>query len=443
MMSTSDFFGGAASGKPMRPLYVYLQRPDNGEWVVVGKYKTDSAGAAGAAGQFRYADSYFEAGLNWSIDPVNLPFIPGQFRAAPRYGGLHDVLRDACPDAWGQALLRRAHGLPMHCSALRYLMLAGNGERWGALAVGASRTPSVAHLRSPRLPQLADLVEELLAIAANLPPRNAALRKRLFATPSMGGARPKATIADQDTYWLVKPGLPTDTADIALLEHVTQQWGRAAGLNFADTRHHVVRGALSVVRVLRFDRDGERRMMAVSAASLLQVEYPPTVAADGREASYPRLADELRRIGAPPEDLLELFGRMVFNAVVGNDDDHARNHAVIYHHQQARWRLSPAFDVTPNPDETPERLVMQVSAGRWDILREALLGDFLRFGFASRQQAEQALAQLLLRFEAGFDQVAPMLNASLRSMMAARMAANCALLSGGGGNFSITRGTMQ
>lgn len=39
------------------------------------------------------------------------------------------------------------------------------------------------------------------------------------------------------------------------------------------------------------------------------------------------LAEELKRIGAPAEDQLELFRRMVFNAIIGNDDDHPRNHA--------------------------------------------------------------------------------------------------------------------
>ena len=409
-----------------KPLYVYLQRPDNGEWLVVGRYKTDPVTGAGL---FRYAASYAEAGFSWAIDPVNLPFIPDEIRQLQRYGGLHDVLRDASPDSWGQTLLRREHGLPDGCSALRYLVLSGNGDRWGALAVGTSTKPNVAKLSSPRLPQLEALVQELLAIAANKPPVNASIRKRLFATPSLGGARPKATIQDKDTYWLVKPGLLTDTVDIALLEHIAMQWGHHAGLNFADTRLHVVMGERSVVRVLRFDRHGHRRVMAVSAASLLQVEYPPTGPADSSGASYPRLAEELRRIGAPREDWIELFGRMVFNAVVGNDDDHPRNHAVIYDIDEMRWRLAPAFDVVPNPDEIPKRLVMQVCSGRWDISRNALLMDFSRFGFASPQAAAQHLDELLARIQTSFEQVAPLLGDDLRSVMKIRLMTNCALLS--------------
>ncbi len=414
-----------------RTLYVYLQRPDNAQWVVVGRYQTvpesvpesvPNLGQNSGMGQFRYADSYLDAGLTWAIDPINLPLLPKHNFIATRYQGLHDVLRDACPDAWGQALLRHKHELPQQCTPLRFLTLAGNEDRWGALAVGPSKKPSVAHLRSPRLPQLEDLSEELLALAQGRPPHNAALRKRLFATPSLGGARPKAVIADQDDYWLVKPGLPTDTVDLALLEHATLQWGRAAGLNFADSRHHPLhsQSERSVVRIQRFDRIGEQRIMTISAAALLQLEYPPDLAT----ASYPRLAEALRRIGAPPADLRELFGRMVFNAVVGNNDDHPRNHAAIYCHSEGRWRLAPAFDVVPDPESSPQRLAMQLCVGRWEITRDNLLADFLQFGFGARQEAGDYLNGLLREIEVGFGKIAPILNEGLRRLLQNRLVEN-------------------
>lgn len=402
-----------------RPLYVYLQRPDDGEWVVVGAWRKDDDGVTG---HFRYAPSYAERGLHWAIDPVNVPFLPAMDHIARRYGGLHDVLRDACPDAWGQMLLRRAHNLSADTPPAQYLLLSGNGDRWGALAVGKTAKPDVAHLATPRLDKLDALVAELLAISENRPPINAQLRKKLFATPSMGGARPKATVQENDTYWLVKPGLATDTVDLALLEHATQQWGRHSGLRFADTRHHVLSVGRSAVRVLRFDRRGSHRVMAVSAASLLQVQYPFVTPEDSQGASYPRLAEELKRIGAPDEDLTELFGRMVFNAVVGNDDDHPRNHAVIFDLDEKRWRLAPAFDVVPNPDEVPAALVMQVSAGRTDISRDALLLDFARFGFLSREDAAGSLDALLARIEHGFTRIAHVLGDALRELMDQRLA---------------------
>ncbi len=401
-----------------RPLFVYLQRPDNGVWVVVGRYVLDTQTGIGS---FLYAPSYADAGLSWSIDPVNLPFIPGMEHLARRYGGLHDVLRDASPDSWGQMLIRREHQLGEKATAIQFLRLSGNGDRWGALAVGDTPKPNIAKLTRPRLHQLDALVQELLAIADSRPPLNVPLRKRLFATPSMGGARPKATVQDGEDYWLVKPGLMTDTVDLALLEHATMQWGKAAGLRFADTRHHALTAERSVVRILRYDRRGAQRVMTVSAASLLQVQYPPVDAADSDGASYPRLAEELRRIGAPPEDAIELFGRMVFNGVVGNNDDHPRNHAVLFDLDAQRWRLSPAFDVVPDTEDDPQTLVMQVSAGRRDITRDAMLRDHTRFGFATRQQAEEYLDALLVRIADAFAQVAPLLNAALRARMAERL----------------------
>ena len=407
------------------PLFVYLQRPDSGEWVTVGRYQLD---AAAGVGQFLYAPSYVRAGLAWTIDPVNLPFSPGLAWRAPRYRGLHDVLRDACPDAWGRLLLQREHNLPADTHDSRYLYLASNADRWGALAVGRSPKPSIAFLASPRLPQLEALAQELLAIFERRPPVDARLRKRLVATPSLGGARPKATVHDAGRFWLVKPYLPTDTADIPLLEHVAQQWGSASGLNFAPSVHHRLSDGLSAVRILRFDRQDERRTMAVSGASLLQTEYPGNMATGMSQWSYPRLAEELKRIGAPREDRLELFGRMVFNAVVGNDDDHPRNHAVLYSAVEKRWRLSPAFDVVPNPDEQPRTLAMQLALGRHDISRDAVLADAVRFGFDSIDSAARYLDDLLMRIRHGFARVEPLLGQALRQMLAQRLQDNLAIL---------------
>jgi serine/threonine-protein kinase HipA len=397
-------------------LFVYLQRPDTGAWVTVGRYKLSEDGSSGL---FKYAPSYVDAGLSWSIDPINLPFLPGIDQVAHRYRGLHDVLRDACPDSWGRLLLQRAHNLPDDTHDSVYLRLARNSDRWGALAVGASRTPSIDHLRSASLPQLALLSEELLAMYERRPPVDARVRKVLMATPSLGGARPKGTLQDGDDYWLVKPVLPSDAVDIPRIEHVTQQWGTAAGMRFAPSVHHQVGDGLSVVRILRFDRHGDRRSMTISAASLLGTEYPGALKTTAW--SYPLLAQDLNRIGAPGEDLVELFDRMVFNAVVGNDDDHPRNHAALYNSKEQRWRLSPAYDVVPNMDEQPKTLTMQSATGRFDIARDAVLADAESFGFPGRDAAATHLDGLLARIADAFKLVQTQLPEALRRAMQERL----------------------
>jgi serine/threonine-protein kinase HipA len=168
--------------------------------------------------------------------------------------------------------------------------------------------------------------------------------------------------------------------------------------------------------------------MCVSAASLLQAEYPGLHQTD--RASYPRLAEELRLAGAPVEDRIELFGRMVFNAVCGNDDDHVRNHAIVYNAEERRWRLAPAFDVVPNPVETPVHLHLQLSQGRFDISRDAVLADAHRFGLTSVTEATTYLDALLARITAGYVEVAHWLDQDWENVLHERLSHNVAVLSG-------------
>jgi len=163
-----------------KPLFIYLQRPDTGTWVTVGRYLRDADGT----GRFRYAPTYLEASLPWSIDPVNLPLVGGIEHLAYRYQGLHDALRDTCPDAWGRLLLQREFHLPDSAHDSDYLRVARNGDRWGALAVGTTRKPSVDVICSPRLVQLESLAEELLAMYERRPAVNARMRRMLMATPA-------------------------------------------------------------------------------------------------------------------------------------------------------------------------------------------------------------------------------------------------------------------
>ena len=63
-------------------------------------------------------------------------------------------------------------------------------------------------------------------------------------------------------------------------------------------------------------------------------------------ASYEDLADIVRaRFTASVETLRELFARMTFNILVGNTDDHARNHAAFWDGDSLT--LTPAYDICP------------------------------------------------------------------------------------------------
>lgn len=65
-----------------------------------------------------------------------------------------------------------------------------------------------------------------------------------------------------------------------------------------------------------------------------------------RYASYEDLAEIIRhRFSDAPATLRELFGRLVFNVLCGNTDDHARNHAAFWDGQVLT--LTPAYDICP------------------------------------------------------------------------------------------------
>jgi serine/threonine-protein kinase HipA len=71
--------------------------------------------------------------------------------------------------------------------------------------------------------------------------------------------------------------------------------------------------------------------------------------------SYLELVEFIIQNGANVKgDLTELFRRIVFSIAVSNTDDHLRNHGFILTKQG--WRLSPAYDINPNPYGTGLKL---------------------------------------------------------------------------------------
>ena len=97
--------------------------------------------------------------------------------------------------------------------------------------------------------------------------------------------------------------------------------------------------------VRRFDgqkaEKGWTRKAMVSALTLLGLDEMM-----GRYASYQDLAEIIRaRFTSPKKTLHEMFGRLVFNVLSGNTDDHARNHAAFW--DGRALTLTPAYDICP------------------------------------------------------------------------------------------------
>lgn len=195
---------------------------------------------------------------------------------------------------------------------------------------------------------------------------------------STGGARPKAVVEDEDALWIAKFNRPDDKWNHTKVERAMLELGRACGLRTAESKLASI-GDRDALLVKRFDREGTkkgfRRARMLSALTLLRAEDTHR---DRGKWSYVLLAEELRRISANPKaDAAELFKRMCFNALITNNDDHPRNHAVIA--LEGDWRLSPAYDLIP---------AMPIIVEHRDLALEC--GDMGRYAHAENLLSQSA-----------------------------------------------------
>ena len=233
-------------------------------------------------------------------------------------------------------------GSPTDLSTLDYLLESGS-DRIGAFDFQESATGYV-----PRLGEVAPLTE--LADASRRVeeglPLSPALRRALLQSTSVGGARPKAMLAGGARGVIAKFASTTDRYPVVKAEYAAMDLARRAGLDVARVRLDRVLGR-DVLLVDRFDRtgDGARRMM-VSALTILELHDAYGMA--GRYGAYTDLAHQIRaRFTSPDRTLRELFSRITFNILVGNTDDHPRNHAAFW--DGAELTLTPAYDICPQP----------------------------------------------------------------------------------------------
>lgn len=125
-----------------------------------------------------------------------------------------------------------------------------------------------------------------------------------------------------------------------------------AGLDVAPVRMERASGKDALL-VERFDRTktdaGWIRRSIVSVLTLEELHE-----LSGHHAGYDTIAEIVRtRFTKPAATLKELYSRMVFNVLVGNTDDHARNHAAFWDGE--RLSLTPAYDICPQARNSRER----------------------------------------------------------------------------------------
>ncbi len=375
--------------------FVYIVLPGTTQFVTAGRFQLVRNGSD-SVGKFVYGRSYRERPDAVELDPVELRLQSGIFETA-RMHGFFGALRDAMPDAWGRKVIERYRRGRLE--EIDYL-LGGPDDRAGALGFGRNVTPPFPENRYNRTLDLEQLQRIADAIIADDPVMAGSAEEQvedllLLGGTSMGGARPKAVVEDNDALWLAKFSRVDDRWNHPRIEHALLSLAKQCGLSVADSKLTVV-GGRDTLLVRRFDRDkaesGYRRHRMVSAVTLLRTDDDATTRKDW---SYLTLADEIRRASTKPqEDLRELYGRMCFNAAISNMDDHPRNHAILA--KENGWRLSPTYDLTPAPVIAQERrdLVMECGLQGRIANIDNLLSGCGRF-MLSRNEAKQILDEVI------------------------------------------------
>ncbi len=340
----------------LRELYVYVYL-EKDEWVPAGLLQFEESGRYSSS-SFRYGTQYLRRENRIELDPVQLPLSDTTY-VTPDGFSVFNGIRDAGPDRWGRYLLDKKFGRALN--EAEYIA-ATSSDRVGALGFSDSPTSGPKIYGPNGFELLSETHVDLALCAGAVQDLEASqeterLRQFLQYGPSLGGARPKATVLWNGKTHLAKFSLSLDSRDEPRVEFATMSLAKKCGLNIPNIELSEVAGR-SVFLIERFDRKNQRPIPFVSGLTLTGCHE-----SDFSTWSYHSLVDAIARHSTQIEtDLRELFARMVFNILVYNNDDHLRNFGFL-NAGRDRWNLSPLYDVVPSR-VTGETYSMALSVGK-------------------------------------------------------------------------------
>ena len=316
------------------------------------------------------------AGIKLSDDINNYP---GMQYTQPG-NDIFGCFSDALPDRWGRTLLKRREQLEAeekkrpirNLSSFDYLVGIDDFSRMGGFRFKKELNGNFINVSpSLKIPPLTEIRELIFASQEvekceeeDILPEKKWIAQLIQPGTSLGGARPKAGVLDEEgKLCIAKFPSRKDDYDAALWEHFSHLLAKKAGIQVAETR---VLGGLGKYHTLlskRFDRNDEgKRIHFASSMSLLGLK-------DGDNAQggygYLDIVDFILQGCCDVENnLQELYRRVAFNICIGNSDDHFRNHGFLL--TPKGWTLSPAYDMNPTNNEY-QSLLINASSNKADI----------------------------------------------------------------------------
>lgn len=319
----------------------------------------------------------FENNTDWltykqfrALDPDLAQFSGKQYLPADKSN--FGMFLDSSPDRWGRMLMRRREAINARLenrpsrtlTEADYLLGVYDGNRMGALRFKLSPDDEFMDnnkaMATPPWTSIRDLEYASLQLEKENLKDDAEYAKwlNMLIAPgsSLGGARPKANILDNNgALWIAKFPSGHDTKDMGAWEAVTAEMARKCGIEIAESRAQKFSNRQHTFLTKRFDRINEKRIHFASAMTLLGYT-DGTNSAEG--VSYLELAEWIgRNCNNVSQNLEQLWRRIVFNIAVSNCDDHLRNHGFLL--TPKGWTLSPAYDI--NPDEYGMGLKLNIS----------------------------------------------------------------------------------
>jgi Uncharacterized protein related to capsule biosynthesis enzymes len=153
---------------------------------------------------------------------------------------------------------------------------------------------------------------------------------------SSGGAQPKVFAKIDGREWLVKFKTANDPTNVGEIEYNYSILAKECGIRMPETR--LFQGRYFGVE--RFDRTPQGKTHTISAAGLLHADYRiPSL-------DYSILLKLTLNLTKDMEQVAEMFRLMVFNILISNRDDHAKNFSFQW--INGAWKLSPGYDLLPS-----------------------------------------------------------------------------------------------
>lgn len=313
------------------------------------------------------------------------------------------IFLDSMPDTWGRTLMKRRaaqiakerkESVPILYD-IDYLLGVYDECRMGALRFKTSPDGPFLDDNTDRPTPPWSSIRELQYAADRLEndDQNADLKEWLAVLmapgSSLGGARPKANILDENgELWIAKFPSKNDTYNKGAWEFLAYQLAVQAGIHMSSSKIEKIAGNHHTFLTKRFDREKKDRIHFASAMTM--TGNNESTLRDS-PASYLDIAEFIQSYGANVDDnLQQLWRRMVFNIAISNTDDHLRNHGFIL--TDEGWVLSPAYDLNPSVEKDGLSLNIDMDNNSLDFDLAYNVGKFFRL---NQNQMHRILSEVL------------------------------------------------